>query len=446
MMEMAVRLSLGATRRQLIGQVLAESVLLALLGGVVSIVVANATLHGITAMLPPEATTTMTFSLSTMAILFTGALSIGTGVLFGLVPALQSTRPDLVTELRNNSGKLSGGRGAARFRTSLVTAQIALSMALLISAGLFIKSLQNVSRVDLGLKIDNMVTFAISPALSGYDSTRTAALYSRVEEELAAIPGASDVTAAMVPILAGDNWGQSVSVAGFHKDPDTDDNSRFNGVGPNFFKTIGIPVLSGRDFSASDNAGAARVAIVNETFAKKFNLGRDAVGKHMSVGNDSLNIEIVGLVKDAKYSEVKDKTPPVYYQPYRQWGNAGSIYFYVRSSLPNDQILRAVNTTMKKIDPNLPIEDLKSMPQQVRDNVFLDRMIGTLSASFALLATLLAAVGLYGVLAYSVTQRTREIGVRMALGANAASVRGMVLRLVGIMTVIGGVVGIAAAI
>jgi predicted permease len=219
MMEMAVRLSLGATRRQLIAQVLTESVLLAALGGVVSVVVANWTLNGITAMLPPEATTTMDFSLSTMAVVFTGVLSLGTGILFGVVPALQSTRPDLVTELRNNSGKLSGGRGAARFRTSLVTAQIALSMALLISAGLFIKSLRNISRVDLGVTIDNMVTFGISPSLSGYDTTRARALYSRVEEELAALPGVTGVTAAMVPLLAGNNWGQGVSVEGSRRIP-----------------------------------------------------------------------------------------------------------------------------------------------------------------------------------------------------------------------------------
>jgi predicted permease len=237
-----------------------------------------------------------------------------------------------------------------------------------------------------------------------------------------------------------------VSVTGFAKDPDTDDGSRFNAAGPNYFKVLGVPVLSGRDFSLSDNATSARVAIVNEAFAKKFNLGRNAVGKRMSIGNDSLNIEIVGLVKDSKYSEVKDAIPPVYVLPYRQMNRVGSLNFYVRSSLPDEQILRAVNGVMKTLDPNLPIEGLKTMTQQVRENVFLDRMIGTLSASFALLATLLAAVGLYGVLAYSVAQRTREIGVRMALGANAGSVRVMVLRQVAVMTVIGGVIGIAGAV
>src|SRR6185503_12587960 len=230
-MEMAVRLSLGATRRQLVAQVLTESVLLAVLGGVVSIVVAHGTIAGITAMLPPEAVETMRFSLSTDAVWFTAAVSLGTGLLFGLAPALQSTRPDLVTELRNNSGRLSGGRAAARFRGALVTAQIALSMALLISAGLFMKSLRNVSRVDLGIEIGNVVTFGIAPARNNYDTVRTAALYARVEEELGAIPGVTGVTSSGLPLLAGNNWGQRVSVEGFKKDLDTDDGSRFAPVG-----------------------------------------------------------------------------------------------------------------------------------------------------------------------------------------------------------------------
>ncbi len=444
-MEMAVRLSLGATRRQLIAQLLTESVLLAVIGGIVSLYVAHLTMSGIMAMLPPDALESMDFSISGGAMLFAAALSITTGLLFGLAPAIQSTRPDLVTELRNNSGKLSGGRGAARFRTSLVTAQIALSMALLISAGLFIKSLRNVSRVDLGIKIDNMVTFGISPSLSGYDTTRMAALYERVEQELSVIPGVSGVTASAVQLLAGNNWGNDVSVEGFHKDPDTDANSRFAPVGPGYFKVLGVPLINGRDFTAQDNANGAKVAIVNETFAKKFNLGRNAVGKHMSMGSDSLNIEIVGLVKDAKYSQVKAVVPPVFVVPYRQMGRIGSLNFYVRSQLPTDQVLRAVRDVMRRIDPNLPIEGLKTMPQQVRENVFLDRMISTMSAAFALLATLLAAIGLYGVLAYSVAQRTREIGVRMALGADSGRVRAMVLRQVAVMTVVGGMIGMVGA-
>jgi len=444
-MEMAVRLSLGATRRQLIVQLLTESVLLAVLGGLASVLVAHWTLVGITAMLPPQEGVDLQLHLSQPVLVFTALVSLATGLAFGIVQALQSTRPDLVTELRNNSGKLTGGRGAARFRTSLVTAQIALSMALLIAAGLFIESLRNVSRVDLGIKIDNVLSFAISPGKNAYDSVRTAALYDRVTEELEGLPGVSGVTSATVPLLAGDNWGTGVSVEGFHKDADTDAGSRFNAVGASYFHVIGVPLVAGRDFTAADNAHGLRVAIVNETFAKKFNLGMNAVGKRLSVGNDSLNITIVGLSKDAKYSQVKDKIPPVFVQPYSQMGRFDQMYFYVRSSRPTEQLLQAIPRLIKKLDANLPVERLTTLPQQVHDNVFLDRMISTLSAAFAVLATLLAAVGLYGVLAYSVAQRTREIGVRMALGATSATVSRMVLRQVGVMTLIGAVIGIAGA-
>jgi predicted permease len=445
-MEMAVRLSLGATRKQLVGQVLTESILLALLGGAVSILVAYLTLHGIMALLPAQTQAASQFGLSLPVFGFTAVVSLATGLIFGIVPALQSTRPDLVTELRNNSGKLSGGRAAAKFRTSLVTAQIALSMALLIAAGLFIKSLRNISRVDLGIKIDNVVTFAIAPARTGYDSTRAYALYGRMEDALSAIPGVTGVTSSSIQLLAGNNWGEGVSVEGFKKDPDTDDGSRYNAVGANYFTVLGVPLVAGRDFKISDYSSAERVAIVNETFAKKFNLGQNAVGKRMSVGNDSLNITIIGLAKESKYSQVKDTVPPVFMRPWRQAGNWSANNFYVRSSLPAAQILRSIPAVMKTLDPNLPVERLKLLPQQVEDNVYMDRMISTLSVSFAALATLLAAVGLYGVLAYSVAQRTREIGVRMALGANSGRVRTMVLTQVGVMTLIGSIIGIAGAL
>ncbi len=445
-MELGVRLALGASRGRLVRQLLLESVLLAALGGVASLLVAQWTLHGIAALLPADASDTLQFNLQPAVLIFAAALALTTGIALGMFPAWHNTRADLVTTIRSNAGQIAGARSAARFRSSLVTVQISLATALLIAAGLFMKSLVNVTHVDLGLRVDSVVTFSISPQRAGYDSTRIPLLYGRVEDALAALPGVTGVTSAMVPLLAGDNWGTDVNVQGFPAGPDVDNNSRYNEIGPTYFSTLGVRLLAGREFTTADHLNATQVAVVNQAFAKKFNLGQGAVGKFMSTrGADSLNIQIIGVIPDIKYSEVKLPVPPVFYTPWRQDSRLSGMNFYVRSPQPETTI-RAIRGVVKAIDPGLPVEDLKTMPQQIRDNVFLDRMISTMSAAFAVLATLLAAIGLYGVLAYTVTQRTREIGVRMALGADAARVRGMVLGQVLRMMLVGGGIGLVAAV
>jgi predicted permease len=446
-MEMAVRLSLGARRGQVLTQLLTESLVLAVLGGLASLVVARWTLAGIGSLLPPEAASSLTLQLSVPVALFAGVLAIATGLLFGMFPALHSTRSDLVSTIRANAGNLSVTRGAARFRSTLVTAQIALSMALLITAGLFLRSLTNISRVDLGLRTENVVTFSVSPRLSGYEFDRARLLLERLENELAATPGVTAVTASLVPILANNSWGSDVHVEGFERGPDTDANARFNEVGPGYFAALGIPLLSGREFTAADDVGRPRVAVVNEAFARKFGLGRDAVGKFISSdGSNNLDTEIIGVVRDAKYNQVKGEVPPVFFRPWRQNERTGALTFYVRTGIEPAPIVRGVQSVVAGLDPDLPVQNLKTLPQQVNENIFMDRMISTLSATFAALATVLAAVGLYGVLAYTVTRRTREFGVRMAVGADSRQVRWMVLRQVGAMLLIGGVVGIAAAL
>lgn len=445
--EFSIRLSLGASRQQLITQLMTEALLLAVLAGLAALAVAQGTTQFIISVLPQSDGSVLGSALRPVTIAFSFGLSLVAGFLFGLFPAVHSTRQNLASAMKDQGGTVSASRSASRFRNVLVTAQIALSLLLLVSAGLFLKSLVNIMRVDLGIKTANTITFGLSPELNQYPPARTRALFEQVEDSLAAIPGVSAVTTSTVALIAGNNSGSNISIDGFEAGPDTDTIASFSRVGAGFFRTLGIALASGREFAATDSADAPKVAIVNEAFVRKFSPSSSALGKRMQVGAGGKNdIEIIGIAKDAKYSQVKDATPPLFYLPYRQDKGIGATSFYVKTALPTEQIVPALRQAIAALDPNLPIEELKTLDAQVNENISLDRMISSLAAAFAALATILAAVGLYGVLAFTVARRTREIGIRLAIGASASAIRNMVLREVGIMVAIGVSLGLPAAL
>jgi predicted permease len=445
--EMAVRASIGASRGRLAGQLLVESLLLALFAGLVSLPIALLTQQGIAMVLPGQAAAMLDFGLDFGLIGFALGTALLSVLVFGLFPVLSLARAEPIDAIKAHGGKSTGGKAAKRFRAGLATAQVAFSMALLALAALFAQSLANISQIDLGMKVDHLVTFSVSPELNGYTHAASAQLFDRIEQELAAVPGVTAVASSMVPMLANSNWTNNVSVEGFEETPGANANATTNVVGPGFFRTLGMPLLAGRDFTLADGAESRRVAIVNQAFAERFGLGSNPVGKRMAVGSTSdLDIEIVGLVANAKYSQVKAEIAPIYITPRAQMATAGTMNFYLRSAIDPDQVLQSVPAVLRALDPNLPVNNLRSMDAQVRENLVLDRFVGVLSAAFAILATLLAALGLYGVLTYTVAQQTREIGLRLALGALPGTLRGMVLRQVGWMALVGGLIGLTAAV
>jgi predicted permease len=395
-------------------------------------------------MLPSDSDVGFLLRLEPRTWLFLVGLALVVG-LAGLFPAMHGTRGDLATRLRSQ-GRVAGARGTGRVRNGMAMLQVALSLTLLVAAGLFVRSLANVSRVDLGIDVESLVTFGISPELDGRTPAESQALFARLESELAAVPGVASVATSMVPLVSGSSWASNVSVQGFEPAPDEDTTARQNLIGPDFFRTVGTALLAGRDFRAEDTAGTPRVAIVNETFANRFGLGREAVGKRMAVGrSEELDLEIVGVVADAAYNQIKEPVPPVFFQPWRQDDALGSINVYVRAAGDPQSLVAPLRGAVDRIAPGLPLENLATMEQRVRENVFLDRLLSALSAGFALLATLLSAIGLYGVVAYAVAQRTHEIGVRVALGADPANVRALVLRQVAIIAGVGAACGLVAA-
>jgi predicted permease len=443
--EIAVRASLGASRRRLLSLLLVETLLLAAAAALVSMPLTMAALRGIEAMLPPS-NRVLDLALDGTVVVATIGLAVLSTFVFGLIPALKLIRVDANPAREAQGARQTGGRAGARFRATLTTAQIALSMALLVLAGWFAQSLVNVARVDLGFRAESLAVFTIAPDRSGYAPAQSAALFGRLEEELAQIPGVTAAGAAGVALLDNSNWNGNVSVEGFEATPETDTNVSMNFVGPSFFRTLEMPLLRGTGLERAVSDGPP-VAVVNERFVEKFGLGDDAVGKRMAFGaTRNLNVEIVGVVRDARYSEVKEDPPPQVFRPAAQVPFLGEMSFYLRSNLGLPELRSAVMGVLARHDANLPLINFLTVPQQARENIFLDRFMGTLATALAAMAVVLAAIGIYGVLSYGVMQRLREIGLRIALGAAPRNVRGMVLKQIAWMASIGVVIGVGLAL
>jgi predicted permease len=456
--EISVRLSLGATRGQLIRQLLVESMVLSVMGGTIGILLSFAMTRGLISLLPAEGNPLLIRPAPDARILlFTLGVTVLTGFIFGLVPALRASRSDLWTSLKESVGSIAGQSGGSLFvRKSLISAQVALSFLLLFGAGLFVRSLQNLKMTDTGYdEMNNLVSFQLSPALNGYDAQRTVSFYRELLENTRALPGVKAAGYTAVPLLAGSEWDSTMSVEG-HQAVDGEDMQAFmNSPSPGYFQAMGVTLLEGRDFREADqkdwgddptksNVGG-KVAIVNRKFAEHFFKGKSAIGRRIGWGDgkdSKLDIEIVGMVEDSLYEGPREGVRRQVFIPY--YGKNG-VAFYVRTATGSKSAYVALRNAVHKLDASMPIYELKTLQKQLDETLLTDRLVAMLSAGFAFLATLLAAIGLYGVMAFVVARRTKELGVRLALGAQRASLIWLVMKEVLFLVVIGLAVGVPSA-
>jgi putative ABC transport system permease protein len=427
--EMSVRYALGAKRKRVIQQLLVEGLLLGLAGGVLGVILAPRISSVLINMIWGRSGVELPLSphVDLRILLFNFALAVSVSLLFSLAPAVQFWRPNLAPALKQ---QVIAGGGPLRFRRIAVGVQIGLSLLLLVGAGLFTRTLHNLKSLDVGFATDHLVTFAIDPSLAGYLPAQNLDVDTRVLSTLASLPGVRAVAATNDSELAGNGFSGNISIAGYTAKEDEDMNVEQPYVSPGYFSSMGMTLLAGRELSDSDRTGTQKVAVVNESFARHYFVDpQHALERYLANGGGSVkpDIEIVGVVKDAKHRGVRNDVKPTMFTPYLQQADPGGMTFYVRTWQSPEGAEATIRRGMQTLDSKLVLDTFRTMDEQIDDNLTSERVVALLAASFGVLAALMAAIGLYGVLAYSTAQRTSEIGIRMALGASRASVIRVVL-------------------
>jgi len=441
--EIAVRLSIGAGRGRLVRQLLTEGLLLAGLGAGLGLALAAPLSKFVVSV--AGGGEGVDARLDWRALLFTAAVALATALLFGLMPAFRATRVDLTPALKDGSTGSLRGSPHLRMSQLLIAGQVALSTLLLTGAGLFVRTLVNLSSIDPGFGAQRLLLFDVDGSRSGYQGDKLQGLYERIREKVTAIPGVRSVTLSDTALISGSENTEGITIPGYKARSGQSPRTYTILAGSHFLTTMEIPILAGRDIGDGDSPKAPRTAVVNETFARMYLDRQNALGRTFDLG--SATIEVVGLCKDAKYDNLRNEVPPTAYLPYLQndftWGG---MTFELRTALPPMAIAGAVQRAVAEIDRNVPVARMRTQEEQIRETLGTERMFAGVVSSFGVIAALLAAIGLYGVMAYAVTRRTNEIGIRLALGAGRGDVQWMVLRESLWMVDAGLMVGIPAAL
>jgi predicted permease len=452
--ELALRLAVGASRFQIVQLLLVESLALAAAGALGGLLLAT---WGAQFLLGFYATPGSDIAVGAepdaRVLLFTMAVAVVTAVIAGLIPAFRSSRVDLAPTLKGTGGGVVAEQPT--LRRALVVAQVTLSFVLLCGAGLFVRSLQNLAAVDPGFVTERVVTFSVNPSLAGYDAGRARAFADTLVQGIERTPGVSAAAYSFIPLLGGGGWGMSLTVDGYQPPtPDEGPGAAINAVSPGYFAAMGIPLLAGRDFDERDgpvaDAGTGwpyRSAIVNRTFAERYFEGGNPIGRRLGFDSDPGSptpIVIVGVSQDTRYRGIMEEPHPQVFVPYRQ-ARMETIAFYARTAGDADAVVQSIRRAVATLDPLVPIYEVSTLDDRVNQSIVNERLIAALSTALSSMATLLAVVGLYGVMAYTVTRRTREIGIRMALGAVGRQIAGAVMREAGLLVAGGLALGLAGA-